>query len=151
MKQQIISEIKEGLAALGVQAQYGSTADVTVDAELLDAKWSTGNKKIVYVASVFANERERVVYMYEKTTETGSGFSFGASDESSFQSGSTLFRKVKSVQYGPDGKAYEYVFDLGAISKVVKEAAKRGGWKFKTVLNRSKAMFPAGYTPEVIS
>ena len=151
MKQQILSEIKEGLAALGVQAQYGSTADVTVDAELLDAKWTTGSKKILYVASVFADERERIVYMYEKTTETGSGFSFGASGESSFQSGSTLFRKVKSVQYGTDGTAFEYTFDLGAIPKVVKEAAKRNGWKFKTVLNRNRAMFPVGYTPKTVS
>ena len=143
MKQQILSEIKEGFAALGVQAQYGTTADVAVNAELLDAKWSTGNKKIVYAASVLIDERERTVYMYEKTTETGGGFSFGSAGESSFQSGSTLFRKVKSIQYGPDGKAFEYSFDLGAIPKVVKEAAKRGGWKFKTVLNKNKAMFPA--------
>lgn len=142
MKQQILSEIKEGFTALGVQAQYGTTADVAVNAELLNAKWSTGSKKIVYAASILADEHERTVYMYEKTTETGGGLSFGASGGSSFQTGSTLFRKVKSVQYGPDGKAYEYEFDLGAIPKIVKEAAKRGGWKFKTVLNRNKAMFP---------
>jgi hypothetical protein len=52
-------------------------------------------------------------------------------------------RKVKSVQYGPDGKAYEYTLDLGAVSKLVKDIAKRHGWKFKTVLSRSKASYPA--------
>ena len=43
-------------------------------------------------------------------------------------------------------------WDMERLSRrISEEAAKRGGWKFKTVLNRSKAMFPAGYTPEVIS
>lgn len=141
MKQQIISEIKEKLGTLGIPAQVGSGTDIAINAEFLDAKWGTGSKKINYEALILANERERVVYMYEKTTETGSGPSFGMSAESSFQSGSTLFRKVKSVQYGPDGKAFEYTLDLGAIPKTVKEAAKRGGWKFKTVLKRNKAMY----------
>jgi len=141
MKQQILSEIKEKLAALSIPVQYGAGTDISVNAEFLDAKWSTGNKRVRYEALILANERDCVVYMYEKTTETGSGFSFGMSGGSSFQSGSTLFRKVKSVQYGPDGKAYEFIFDLGAIPKAAKQAAKRGGWKFKTVLNKSKATY----------
>jgi glycine cleavage system H lipoate-binding protein len=40
---------------------------------------------------------------------------------------------VKNVQYGLDGKVYEYSLDLGAIPKTVKETAKQYGWKFKTV------------------
>lgn len=144
MKQQIISEIKEKLAAIGIQAQLGNGTDIAINSEFLDAKWSTGSKKINYEALILANERERVVYMYEKTTETGSGLSFGMSAETSFQSGTTLFRKVKSVQYDPAGKAIEYMLDLGVISKTVKEAAKRNGWKFKTVLNRNKAAYLTG-------
>ena len=144
MKQEIITEIKEKLAALSIPAQYGNGTDIAINTEFLDAKWSTGSKKISYEALIFVNERERAVYMYEKTTEMGGGLSFGMNAESSFQSGSTLFRKVKSVQYGPDGKAFEYTLDLGAIPKAIKEAAKRGGWKFKTVLNRSKAMYLPG-------
>jgi hypothetical protein len=150
MKHQILSEIREKLSALGVPVQYGNGADITINTEFLDARWSTGSKKTSYEASAFADERERVLYMYEKTTETGQGLSFGMSGETSFQSGITLYRKVKSVQYGPDGKAYEYSLDLGAISKTVKEAAKRNGWKFKTVLSKSKAMYPAGYAPETV-
>lgn len=148
MKQQILFKIRETLSALNVPAQYGNGADITISAEFLDARWSTGSKKIRYEASVFADEREQVVYMYEKTAESGQGLSFGMSGESSFQSGSTLYRKVKSIQYGPDGKAYEYALDLGAIPKAVKEAAKRDGWKFKTVLSKSKATYPAGYASE---
>lgn len=52
----------------------------------------------------------------------------------------TMFRKVKSMQYGPEGKVYEYNFDLGAIPKTVKEIAKANGWKFKTVVLKKKAM-----------
>lgn len=144
MKQQIITEIKEKLEAIGIPVQFGSETDIAINAEFLDSKWSSGSKKINYEALILANERERVVYMYEKTTETGSGLSFGMSAESSFQSGSTLFRKVKGVQYGPDGKAFEYTLDLGAIPKTAKEAAKRSGWKFKTVLNRNKAVYLLG-------
>jgi len=80
------------------------------------------------------------VKMYEKTTEISAGASFGMSGESSFQSGSTLFRKVKSVQYGPDGKVFEYNFDIGAISKAVKAAAQVQGWSFKTVILKKNAM-----------
>jgi hypothetical protein len=142
MKQQIIAEIKDRLSALGLPVHVGNDTDITVNAELLDAKWSTGSKKISYEAAIFADEREQIVYMFEKTTESGKGLSFGMSGESSFQSGSTLHRKVKSIQYGPDGKAYEYELDLGAILKAVKETALRYSWKFKTVLNRKKASYP---------
>lgn len=91
-----------------------------------------------------------MIYMYEKTTEVGHGLSFGGHSGSSFQSGKTLFRKVKSVQYSLDGKAYEYTLDLGAIPKAVKETARQYGWKFKTVLSKNKAMYPAGYVPAPI-
>lgn len=147
MKQQILSEINSKLSALGIPLQDGNGADITISTEFLDAGWSTGSKKISYEASVFANELDNVVYMYEKTTEVGHGLSFGGGSGSSFQSGTTLFRKVKSVQYGLDGKAYEYTLDLGAIPKAVKETAKQYGWKFKIVINKNKAMYPAGYVP----
>jgi hypothetical protein len=50
---------------------------------------------------------------------------------------------VKSTQYGAEGKVYEYELDLGAIPKAVKNIAKEGGWKFKTVLSKAKASYPA--------
>lgn len=150
MIQQILTEISGRLSALGIPAQYGNGADITINTEFLDAGWSTGNKKIRYEAAIFANGQDKTVYMYEKTTQTGQGLSFGNDSESSFQSGKTLFRKVKSVQYGPDGKTYEYTLDLGAIPKAVKETAKLHGWKFKTVINKNKAMYPVGYVPAFV-
>ena len=150
MKQQILSEISSKLSVLRIPVQNGNGADITINTEFLDAGWSTGSKKISYEASVFANEQDNTVYMYEKTTEVGHGLSFGGDSGSSFQSGTTLFRKVKSVQYGLDGKAYEFTLDLGAIPKAVKETAKLHGWKFKTVLNKNKALYPAGYVSAVV-
>ena len=84
----------------------GQGADLTVFNEFVDAGWSTGQKRIVYEASIYIDESCNTVFMWEKTTETGSGFSGGFSGGSFSQSGTTLFRKVKSIQYGPDGKAF---------------------------------------------
>lgn len=144
-KQVIVSSISEKLNKMGINNSMGNGTDITVNTEFLDAGWSTGSKKITYEAAIFADEGSNTVFMWEMTKEVGHGLSFGSESGSSFQSGKTLFRKVKSVQYGPDGKAYEYNLDLGAIPKVAKETAAQYGWKFKTVLGKNKAMYPAGY------
>ncbi|MCE5187587.1 MAG: hypothetical protein LLF75_00150 [Eubacteriales bacterium] len=141
MKQELLLEIETQLAAIGIKTERSDKTDLSVDTELLDAGFSTGKKKIHYEALILLDEGEKTVKMYEKTTETSAGVSFGMSGESSFQSGSTLFRKVKSVQYGPEGKVFEYNFDLGAIPKSVKTAAQAAGWKFKTVILKKNAMF----------
>lgn len=145
MKKQILSEIQAKLASMGMPMEFGNVTDISVNKEFLDASWSTGKKSIAYMALIFADDRDNVVYMYEKTTEKGQGISFGGFSGSSFQNGKTLFRKVKSVQYGPEGRVYEISLDLGSIPKAVKESAKNHGWKFKTVLGTDKATYPAGY------
>jgi hypothetical protein len=147
MASPIASAISTAVRNLGVALQLDNGTDVSIRTEFLDAAWGTGNKRIDYEALVYVNEPEQTVFMYEKTVETGSGLSFGGDSGSSFQSGTTLFRKVKSVQYGPDGKAYEYTLDLGAIPKAVKDVAKQNGFKFKTVVHRDKALWPAGRVP----
>lgn len=141
-RQTMLDEITSDLRARGVPFACGGAADITIDAEYLKAGWSTGKRKITYQASVFADEAAQTVYMWELTTEKGSGFSFGTSGESTYQSGATLYRKIKSVQYGPDGRAYEYTVDLGANAKAVRRAAKRAGWRFKTVVHREKSVYP---------
>lgn len=143
-RQAIIQQIMQQLTQIGVPYTIGQGSDITVQTEFVDAGWSTGKKKIVYEASILADEQSRTLSMWEKTTETGGGFSGGFSGESSFQSGTTLMRKVKSIQYGPDGKVFEYNLNLGAIPKAVKESAKAFNWSFRTVLRRDKAMYPAG-------
>ncbi len=141
MKQQILSQIEAKLSAIGVAAKTGAKTDLLVEAELLDISFGSGKKKIRYEAAILADENERMVRMYEKTTELRAGCSFGLSGESSTQSGKMLFRKVMSLQYGPEGKACEYTFEIGAIAKTVKHAAEQNGWKFKTVILKKKAMY----------
>jgi hypothetical protein len=143
----IVNTILSRLSEMGVISQNGAGADITIKTEFLDAAWGSGNKKIEYNASAFFDESERTLYFWEFTKESGSGFSFGGESETSFQSGTTLFRKVKSVGFGIDGKAYEYSLDIGAITKTFKDTAKQHGWKFKVVLNREKASYPPGYVP----
>lgn len=148
-KQLLLTKISSELDRLNIPYQTGGTADITVSKELLDTGWSTGNKKVTYEASIFADEASGTVFMWEMTKEKGSGFSFGLSGESYLQSGTTLYRKVKSTQYAPDGKVYEYTLDLGAIPKSIKSAAREFGWNFKTVIHKSKASYPAGYSVAV--
>lgn len=144
MKDLIISEIKEKLSLLGVPVLEEAGTDLAIGTELLDAKWPTGSRTIRYEAMILADEQAQTVLMYEKTSESAQGLSFGIRGESTFQSGGTLYRKVKIVQHGPGGKALEFAFDLGAIPGLVREAAQRRGWKFKTVISRKKASYPSG-------
>lgn len=141
MKRDLLMEIENQLSAMGIVATHGDKTDLSIDAELLDASFSTGKKKIRYEAFILLDEADSTVKMFEKTTETSVGVSFGMSGESTFQSGKTLFRKVKSVQYGPEGKVFEYNFDIGAIPKAVKAAAQAQGWSFKTVIIKKNAMY----------
>lgn len=147
IKQSIISQVASKFNQMGITYQTGNGTDIAVFTKFLDAGWSTGSNKITYEALIFADEASSTVFMWEMTKEELHGLSFGGESGTSFQSGRTLFRKVKSVQYGPDGKAYEYTLDIGAISKAVKETAIQHGWRFKTVLRRDKASWPTGYVP----
>ncbi len=144
MKNNIIKEITTKLSEYGIEYNEGGDTDLSINKEFLDAKWSTGDKKIKYESNILINDQEKTIYMYEKTTEIGKGLSLGGGVDSSFQSGTTLYRKVKSIQYGPEGKAYDIELDLGAIPKAVKDIAKKYEYKFKTVIMKKKAMYPTG-------
>lgn len=107
----------------------------------MNAGWSTGSKKLRYDALILLDEDDRTAYFWQKTTESGAGLSFGGGFETSTQSGSAVFRKVKIVQYGPEGKVVELAVNLGEIAKAVKDAAKKNGWKFHAVLRQEKAKY----------
>jgi hypothetical protein len=104
-KRLLISEIIPKLDQMGIVYTMGHGTDIAIECEFLDAGWGTGNKKIQYASRVYFDESANTVTMWELTKEIGSGLSFGGDSETSFQSGATLFRKVKSMRYGPDGKA----------------------------------------------
>jgi hypothetical protein len=147
-KKALLEQLMRKFSDLGIAFQRQNGTDLSIFQEFLDSRWGGGKKKISYEASIYGDRFSRTLFMWEKTKETGSGFSFGFSSESHFQTGSTVFRRVKSLQYGPDGKAYEYDLDLGAIPRAAKETALANGWSFKTVLKKEKALWPAGYSDE---
>ena len=146
-KQLVSAEIAARLAALQVPAVYGNGADITLDITFLDTEWSSGQKKIRYEASVFLDESTQTVFMWQRTIEAEAGFSFGLTRESYSQWGKNLYRRVKAQQFGPEGKVYEYDLDLGAIIRAVEEPATKYGWKFSSVMSRSRASYPPGYSP----
>ncbi len=141
MKDAIVQEIFSMLESKALSPVKGGKSDIFVDCELLDAKMGSGEKKLKYEDSVLVNEGEKTVFLYEKTTEKSKGFSFGASGESSFQSGKTLFRHVKGTMVGTNGAVINYDFDLGDIPKSIKAIAEKNGFKFKTVIRRKSAEF----------
>lgn len=146
-KEEIINRISQKLNELKINHQVNEGTDISINLELLSAGWLTGNKKITYESSIYLDEKTKTVHMWELTKDVEQGHSFGFKSETTFQRGKTLFRKVKSIQYGPDGKAYEYSFNLGAIPQSVKDCLINSGWKFKTVLNKKEASWPVGYQP----
>ncbi len=143
--------IQDRLQRLGIPFQTGAGADFVISHTFLDAGWSTGTKRIDYEASLLLDEPNLDVNLWERTTETGGGMSGGVGGGSWSQSGTTLFRKVKSVQYGPDGKAYEIELDLGAVPKAIKEETRQAGWRFHSVLRREKAQYKPGQIPPLPS
>ncbi len=132
MKDTIVQEIFALLESKALAPVKGAESDITVDRELLDAKMGSGEKKIRYEDAVLVDEAE-------KTTEKSKGFSFGASGESSFQSGKTLMRHVKGTFMGTNSVVINYDFDLGDIPKSIKAIAEKNGFKFKTVIRRKSA------------
>lgn len=139
MKEQTVQEIFAKLESMGLSPSKDGKSDIVVDKELLDAKFGLGEKNIHYENAVLVDEKEKAVFLYEKTAEKSKGFSFGSSSESGFQSGKTLMRHVKGMYVGANGTSVSYDFDLGAISKSIKEIAEKGGYKFKTVIRRKSA------------
>ncbi len=142
IRQQIVEQIVQAYQKLGVPITREQNADVEIHAEFLNAGWSIGRKKFVYDAFILANEEEQTVYLWQKTTESGGGLSFGSESESSVQTGATLFRKVRLVQYGPEGKTAELNVNLGELASIAETAAKQNGWKFRSVLRQEKARYP---------
>lgn len=141
MKTEIVQEIFEKLHSLGLDPKLGGASDITVNSELLDAKGGSGTKTITYENAVLVDEKEKVIFLYEKTAEKSKGFSFGSSYESTFQSGKTLSRHVKGVFIGVNGANIDYDFDIGEISKSLKSIADMHNLKFKTVIRRKSAEY----------
>ena len=139
MKSEVVQEIFEKMESLGLNPSQNGASDITVNADLLDAKGGSGEKKISYENAILVDEKENAIFLYEKITEKSKGFSFGSTSESTFQSGKTLSRHVKGVFIGSNGANISYDYDIGEISKSIKTIAEKHGLKFKTVIRRKSA------------
>lgn len=139
MKSEVVQEIFEKLVSMGLAPKLGGASDITVDCQLLEAKGGSGDKSITYENAVLVDEKEKAIFLYEKTAEKSKGFSFGSSSESTFQSGKTLSRHVRGVFIGANGVKVDYDFDIGEISKSIKSIAEMHNLKFKTVIRRKSA------------
>ena len=139
MKSEVVQEIFDKLDSMGLSPKLGGVSDITVNCQLLDAKGGSGSKTITYENAVLFDEKEKTIFLYEKTAEKSKGFSFGSSSESTFQSGKTLSRHVKGVFMGANGVKIDYDYDIGEISKSIKSIAEKNGLKFKTVIRRKSA------------
>lgn len=141
MKAEIVNKLDESLSGLGLPLIRGVEADLAVDVELLDAHSKSGSKSLNYENSILVSDEDKTVYLYEKTIEKSKGFSFGSSNETSFQSGKSLMRRVSGTFIGADGTQVSYDFELGQISKTIKAVAEEAGYKFKVVLRRKSASY----------
>ncbi len=139
MKSEVVQEIFDKLDSMGLSPKLGGVSDITVNCQLLDAKGGSGSKTITYENAVLFDEKEKTIFLYEKTAEKSKGFSFGSSSESTFQSGKTLSRHVKGVFMGANGVKIDYDYDIGEISKSIKSIAEMHNLKFKTVIRRKSA------------
>ena len=140
-KQQLAAQIAQAFTQQGIAFTQGQQSDFEIHTEFVNAGWSTGKKKFRYDVLIRLAEEEKTAWFWQKTTESGAGLSFGCGLETATQSGATSLRKVKIVQYGPEGKVVEVNANLAEIGKAVKRCVKTAGWKFRTALRQDKAKF----------
>lgn len=135
-----MAEINSSLTGLGIVPTFGQGPDITVRTEFLDASWGSGARKISYEALIRLDSATKTILLFEKTTDLIGGLALGNGSSSWGQLGTTLFRRVKSVQYGLDGKAFEQVLNLGEIPRSIRSVAHAHGWRVRSVWRRSQAV-----------
>lgn len=138
MKKQVLMELENYLHSYSLNIADNENCDLYVQHSFVNKKWLGGSKTIQYELMVGIDTKDSVVYVLEKVSEKGSGFSFGSESSSYTQQGTKVYRKVKANQIGLDGLAYEVDLNLGTILKEIKNIAKNNKYKFKEVLSLSK-------------
>lgn len=141
MKEKIIQEFDSRIEELGLKRSETNATDIYIKNVLLDASFKGGTNRIEYEVNALIDEKKRTIFLYELVKENGKGFSYGTSFESTLQSGLSVAKKVKSTKYGLDGKAYDYEFNLGVISKIFREIAEANKYQLKIVLYKKMANY----------
>ena len=122
------------------QANYGTTSDIVVDNQIVDASWVGGKKTVEYSAAMKAVEPELTLYFWEILKETSSGLNFGGFEAEAYTtSGTTRSGKQKMMVLGTDGVPVEWEWDYAATRSVVEDVARRHGWSTKVVLQKKSA------------
>ncbi|MCX5813810.1 MAG: hypothetical protein NT178_14875 [Proteobacteria bacterium] len=142
-KEPVLSAVEQELSKYpGLSVSRSDKTDLEIKSVLADANWGVGKKKVEYAACLLVKEAEHTAVFWEMIKETGSGMDIdGGFKTGSFTSGKTLFGKVKEVRYGPGGKIIDYTWDYGKTRSIVENVINNNGWRFKTVLMKSKAMY----------
>jgi uncharacterized membrane protein len=142
-KESILSAVEQELSKYPeLSVSRSDKTDMEIKSVLADANWGVGKKKVEYTACLLVKETEHTAVFWEMIKETGSGMDIGGGFKTrSFKSGKSIFGKVKEVQYGPGGKVIDYTWDYGKTRLIVEQVINNNGWKFKTVLMKSKAMY----------
>lgn len=138
MKKQILMELENYLHSYSLNIIDHESCDLYVQHSFVNKQWLGGSKSIQYELMVGIDDKDSIIYVLEKVSEKGSGFSFGSESSSFSQQGTKVYRKVKAIQIGLDGLAYEVDLNLGAILKEIKNIAKKNKYKFKEVFSLSK-------------
>jgi len=133
-----MAEINSSLTELGIVPTFGQGPDIAVSAEFLDASFGSGTRKIAYEALIRLDPAAKTIFLFEKTTDMAGSLSAGSGSSAWGQLGTTLFRRVKSIQYGLDGKAFEQVLNLGEIPSRIRTVARAHGWRVRSVWRRSQ-------------
>jgi uncharacterized membrane protein len=122
--------------ALSHYPQFAVTRSSQTDLEIKSipgaAKEQPGAKKVEYKACLLAKEAERLVFYWEMMKESGIAQDFQL-QEKSFEAERNGLNGRKAA-----GESLDYERTRG----IIENAVKSSGWAFKTVLGKSKAMYP---------
>lgn len=141
MKDKIIQMFDSRIEELGLKRTESKSTDIYIKAVLIDASFKSGSNRIEYEVNALIDEKKRTIFLYELLKESGKGFSYGTSFESTLQSGLSVMKKVKSTKYGIDGKAYDFEFNIGVVSKIFREIAEENKYQLKIVLYKKMANY----------
>jgi hypothetical protein len=137
-KQIILEQVKNQLSHFGIPYAAEQNSGLTLYNEFVDTGWNTGEVRIIYEASIWLDEQIETAFMWEHIRQTGRE---PAAEREISRDDLLGSRKVRCVQYGPEGQSLGDALDLGAVSALVEASVTGNGWKFKQVLRREQAQY----------
>jgi len=123
----LLSALKQQLAALGVAVRDDGPLGLAGDAEKIGAKWWFGGRKVVFKTSCRLSEADRTVHYRDVVIERSWGIPPPTlTVETTTTSGWKRSGERKDVSLGGQGGAVDY----GRVRGAVEQAVKAAGWTF---------------------